>query len=375
MKRIYMDHASTTPVDPRVVEEMLPYLTERFGNASSPHSLGRDAREALDRSREGIAAEINSRPEELFFTSGGTESDNLAVKGVACKGNGKHIITSVVEHKAVLNSCRSLGEYDFSVSYLPVDEYGMVDPRELEASITEDTVLVSIMHANNEIGTIQPIKEIAEITREKNIFFHTDSVQTVGKLPVDVDELGVDLLSISSHKIYGPKGVGALYVREGVELEPLIHGGGHELNLRSGTENIPGIVGFAKAVELSMEDMASESNRLMVFRDKLIKELLEIEDSRLNGHPVKRLSNNVNLSFKDIGGDLVRLLDERGISASSGSACSSHCSEPSHVLTAIGLSPEEAAGSLRLTLGRGNNNDDIDFILEVLPDIIRELRV
>jgi len=374
MKRIYLDHAATTPVDPEVVEEMLPYFTERFGNASSSHSLGREARLALENSREKIAEVINSEPEEIFFTSGGTESNNLAIKGVANKSKKGHIITSVIEHHAVLNPCRYLEGNGFRVTYLPVDEYGLIDLKELENSITEDTILISIMHANNEIGTVQEIEEIGKIARERGVYFHTDAVQSVGKIPIDVKRLNIDLLSISSHKMYGPKGVGALYVRKGVEIEPILHGGGHELGLRSGTENVPGIVGFAKAAELSLKRMNKESNRLLRLRDKLIDGVLEIEDSRLNGHPRKRLPNNANFSFAEIKGNLIQDLDVKGILASSGSACSSHSSEPSHVLTAIGLSEEEANASLRLTLGKDNTEEDIEYVLRILPDVIRELR-
>ena len=369
-----MDHAATTPIDSEVVEEMLPYFTERFGNASSSHSLGREAKIALENSREKIAEVINSEPEEILFTSGGTESNNLAIKGVAHKSKKGHIITSVIEHHAVLNPCRYLEGNGFRVTYLPVDEYGLIDLKELENSITEDTILISIMHANNEIGTVQEIEKIGEIARERGVYFHTDAVQSVGKIPIDVKRLNIDLLSISSHKMYGPKGVGALYVKKGIEIEPILHGGGHEFGLRSGTENVPGIVGFAKAAELSLKGMNRESNRLMRLRDKLIDGVLEIEGSRLNGHPRKRLPNNANFSFGGIKGNLLQDLDVKGILASSGSACSSHSSEPSHVLTAIGLSEEEANASLRLTLGRDNTEEDIEYVLRILPGVIRELR-
>jgi len=369
-----LDHAATTPLYPEVVEKMLPYFRDRFGNASSSHSFGRDAMRALENSRGEIAEKINSEPEEIFFTSGGTESDNLAIKGIAYKSKKGHIITSAIEHHAVLNPCRYLERNGFKVTYLQVDEYGLIDPKEVENSITKDTILISIMHANNEIGTIQEIEEIGKIAEEKDVYFHTDAVQSVGKIPVDVKKLDVDLLSISSHKMYGPKGVGALYVKRGTEIEPILHGGGHELGLRSGTENVPGIVGFAKAVELSLKRMDRESNRLIRLRDKLIEGILEIEDSRLNGHPEKRLPNNANFSFDGITDDLLQSLDAEGIAASSGSACSSHSSEPSHVLTAIGLSNEEADGSLRLTLGKDNTEEDIGYVLKILPDVIQELR-
>ncbi len=371
-----MDHAATTYVDPRVVQAMLPYFTECFGNASSLHSFGREAKEALEHSREIVAKALGASPNEIFFTSGGTESDNLAIKGVMYANRNKnHIITSIIEHHAVLETCNSLQEQGVEVTYLPVDKQGFVSLNHLEDSLTEKTGLVSIMHANNEIGTIEPIKEIGKITRERSVYLHTDAVQSFGKIPTNVNDLNVDLLSISGHKIYGPKGVGVLYVREGVKIEPVQHGGGHERGMRSGTENVPGIVGLAKAVEISQAEMGKESQRLTRLRDKLIKGVLEIEDSWLNGHPTKRLPNNSNFSFSGIEGEsLILRLDARGVAASTGSACSSGSGAPSHVLTSIGLTPEQANGSLRLTLGKCNTEEDVDYVLKVLPEIVSDLR-
>lgn len=376
MRRIYLDHAATTPLDPSVLEAMLPYLKERFGNASSLHSFGQEAKKVLGESREKIAEIINADKEEVYFTSGGTESDNLAIKGVALRNKERnHIITSKIEHHAVLNPCKYLEKKGFQVTYLPVDEYGLVNANELEQEITDKTCLISIMHANNEIGTIQPIEEIGKVSRERDIYFHTDAIQTVGKIPVNVDKLNVDLLSISGHKLYGPKGIGVLYIRKGTKIEPIAHGGGHERGIRSGTENIPGIVGLAKAMELSQERMGTESRRLTNLRDKLIKGIFEIENSRLNGHPTKRLANNANFSFTGIEGESLLLrLDAKGIAVSTGSACSSHSLKPSHVLLAIGLKPEDAHGSLRITLGRGNTEEDIDYTIETVKEEVQTLR-
>lgn len=376
MKRVYMDHAATTYVDPEVIQAMLPYLSERFGNASSLHSFGREAKEALEHSREVVAKALGASPDEIYFTSGGTESDNLAIKGVMWANRDKnHVITSLIEHHAVLETCSSLEERGLDVTYLPVDRYGLVSLNHLEDSITEKTGLITIMHANNEIGTIEPIKEIGKIARENDVYLHTDAVQTFGKIPTDVNELNVDLLSISGHKIYGPKGVGVLYVREGVRIEPVQHGGGHEKGMRSGTENVPGIVGLAKAVEISQRELGKEAERLKRLRDRLIKGVLEIEDSWLNGHPTNRLPNNANFGFAGVEGEsLILRLDAKGVAASTGSACSSGSGAPSHVLTAIGLTPEQASGSLRLTLGKRNTEEDIDYVLEVLPEIVSDLR-
>jgi cysteine desulfurase len=371
MRKVYLDHASTTPLDAKVLEAMLPYLTERFGNASSAHSFGKDARIALDDSRERAAKAINADPQEIIFTSGGTESDNLAIKGIAYKKGSGHIITSSIEHKAVLNSCRCIEKNGFMVTYMPVDGYGMVNLGKLEDSIAKDTVLVSIMHANNEIGTVLPMEEIGDVAMDKGVLFHTDAVQTAGKLPLNVRRMNVDLLSISSHKLYGPKGVGLLYVRGGTELQPLVHGGGHEKNLRSGTENIPGIVGFSRALELSIEKMSEESKRLTRLRDRLIRGALEIKGSWLNGHPVKRLQNNIHVTFSGMESiDLVSELDKHGIASSAASACSACSIETSHVLSAIGLSREDAKRSLRFTLGKDNTKKDIEYVIDELHTLI-----
>jgi cysteine desulfurase len=374
---IYMDHAATTPVDQRVIEAMRPYLDQKYGNPSSLYRFAHEAKEAMESSRSKIARLINADPSEIIFTSGGTESDNLAIKGIAFihKEKGKHIITSAIEHHAVLNPCKWLEKQGFKVTYLPVDEHGLVSIGELERAIKKDTILISIMHANNEIGTIEPIEKIGEIAREKGILFHTDAVQSVGKIPVDVEKMDIDLLSISSHKMYGPKGIGALFIRKGIKIEALAHGGGHEKNIRSGTENVSGIVGFGKAAEICKKEMKGEAKKLTKLRDRLIEGALKIEFSRLNGHRKKRLPNNVNLVFKFIEGEsLILELDFNGICASTGSACSSKSLEPSHVLTAIGLKPEEVHGSLRLTLGRQNTSKDVDHVLRVLPKAVDKLR-
>ncbi len=376
--KIYMDHASTTPVDSEVVKAMLPYFTDKFGNASSIHSFGREAKKALDGSRRIVANALNANPDEIIFTSSGTESDNLAIKGIAIEGKNKgrnHIITSSIEHHAVLNPCEYLGENGFDITHVPVDRYGIVNPSDIENSITEKTCLISVMHANNEIGTIQQIEEIGKISKEHGIPFHTDAVQTFGKIPIDVEKFNITLLSISGHKIYGPKGIGALYIKKGTRIEPLIHGGGHERGLRSGTENISGIVGLGKAVEIAQRDMEKEAKRLTALRDILSKGVLEIKDSWLNGHPTKRLPNNANFCFSRVEGESMLLkLDAKGIAVSTGSACSSKSLEPSHVLKAIGLKPGETHGSLRFTLGKSNTKEDIDYVLGVLPEIVDELR-
>lgn len=378
MKRIYMDHAATTPLAPEVLEAMLPYFTDFYGNASSLHSFGREAKEAIEDARSKVAALINGEPSEIYFTSGGTESDNLALKGIAWrnKNRGHHIITSSIEHPAVLEVCKALTKQGFEVTYLPVTREGLVEPEAVRAAIREDTVLISIMHANNEIGTIQPLDEIGELAREKNIYFHSDGVQTTGKIPVDVKALGVDALSISGHKLYGPKGIGVLYVRKGVKIESIQQGGGHEWGLRSGTENVPGIVGLGRAAELAKGTMADEAKRLTSLRDHLTDFVLNrIEESWLNGHPAKRLPSNLNFGFKYIEGEsLVLYLDAKGIAASTGSACSSKKLTPSHVLTAIGLQPEDSHGSLRITLGRSNTLDDVDFVSQAIEESVIRLR-
>ncbi len=376
-RQAYMDHSATTPVDTAVLEAMLPYFSEKFGNPSSMYAIGRQARRAIEEARQKVADLIGAKKEEIIFTGSGTESDNLAIKGIAYKNRkkGNHIVTSSIEHHAVLHTCKYLETQGFKVTYLPVSKEGLVNPDDVEKAITSETILITVMHANNEIGTIQPVEEIGKIAREKNIPFHTDAVQTAGKLPINVDALGVNLLSMSAHKIYGPKGVGALYIRKGTYVEPQLHGGGHERNIRSSTENVPGIAGFGKAAELAKERLPQEA-KLANLRDSLIKGILEIKDSYLNGHPTKRLPNNANFRFSYIEGESMILnLDMKGVAASTGSACSSTSLEPSHVLLAIGLKPEEAHGSLRLTLGLGNTQEDVDYVASILPEIVNKLRM
>jgi len=377
--RVYLDNAATTRMDPEVFRAMEPYFREHFGNASSLHSFGMQAAKAMKDSRATVAKLIGADADEIIFTAGGTESDNIAVKGVALRNaeSGNHIITSAIEHPAVLNTCKYLEEkHVIKTTYLPVDKYGLVSAAELEKSIKPETILISIMHGNNEIGTIEPIREIGKIARERGILFHTDAVQSVGKVPIDVSQDNIDILSISSHKIYGPKGIGALYIRDGIKLEPLVHGGGHEKGLRSSTENIPGIVGLGKACELARARMDQDIKHMTALRDRIINDVLDgIEESRLNGHPTKRLPNNCNFTFSAIEGEsLVLSLDRAGIAASTGSACSSKKLEPSHVLRAIGLADVDAHGSLRLTLGRENTSDEIGYLLETLPGIVSKLR-
>ncbi len=378
MRRIYLDYAATTPTHPEVVKAMLPYFTEAFGNPSSIYSCGQHAKGAIEESRTKIADLIGARDEEIVFTSGGTEADNFAIKGVASSRDtrGNHIITSPIEHHAVIETCKFLGRRGFSITHLPVDEYGLVDPDDIKKAITDKTILISVMHANNEIGTIEPIAEIGKIAREAGIYFHTDAVQTVGHIPINVDELGVDLLSISAHKLYGPKGVGALYIRKGTKLVSLVHGGEQERGRRAGTYNAPGIIGFGRAVELAQQEMNQEAERLTPLRNKLINGLLErIDHTRLNGHPQKRLPNNVNISVDFVEGESMCLgLDLAGICASTGSACASSTLEPSHVLLVTGLSPERAYGSLRFTLGKWTTEEEIDQVLEVLPPLVAKLR-
>jgi len=377
MKRIYLDYAATTPVDPRVLRAMEPFFTKKFGNTMSLHSFGREAKKALEEAREKVASLIKAEAKEVIFTGSATESNNLALKGIAFanRKKGKHIITSKIEHDCVLNSCRWLEKQGFEVTYLSVDKYGLVDPSDVEATIRKDTILVSIMHANNEIGTIEPIKEIGKICREHGVYFHTDAAQSYGKISIDVNKMNIDLLTANAHKVYGPKGVGALYIREGVEIEPLLHGGGHEFGLRSSTVNISGVVGFGATAEIAKKEMKKEAKRLTKLRDVLIKGVLKIKDSHLNGHPKKRLPNNTNFWFAYIEGEaLVLYLDAKGIAASTGSACSSASLEPSHVLLAIGLKPYEAHGSLRLTLGRWTKKEEIKYVLEVLPEVVEKLR-
>lgn len=378
MKRIYLDHAATTPMRSEVVEAMWPYFREKFGNASTLYFNGQEAKGAIDTAREKVASVINATPSEIVFTSGGTESDNFAISGVAWANQkrGNHIITTSIEHHAILNICKFLEKRGFEVTYLPVDGQGFVDPADVRNAIRKNTILISIMHANNEVGTIEPIEEIGTIAKEKGVYFHTDGVQTFGHLPIDITRLHVDLLSASAHKLYGPKGVGALYIRNGVKIVPFLYGGDQENKRRASTENVAGIVGFGKAAELALNEMEEEIKRLILLRDKLIKEILEkIKYTRLNGHPTKRLPGNVNISVEFVEGESMLLqLDMKGICASSGSACTSSILEPSHVLTAMGIPAEVAHGSLRLTLGRDNTTEDINYFLEVLPVIVERLR-
>jgi cysteine desulfurase len=377
MKRVYLDHSATSPLDKEFFEEMKPYFSSKFGNASSLHSFGREASEAVESAREKVAVALNCSPSEVYFTSGGTEADNWALKGVAAANRkmGMHIITSSIEHHAVLHTCQYLEKNGYEVTYLPVDRYGFVKPADVEDAIRKDTILISVMHANNEIGTIEPIEEIGRIAREKGVYFHTDGVQSFCKIPTDVNKLNVDMFSISAHKFYGPKGVGALYIRGGTKIEPLLHGGGHERGMRSGTENVPGIVGLGAASELGMRRMKKDGEKMTALRDRLIRETLKIKGSWLNGHPVKRLPNNAHFCFSLIEGEsLILYLDERGIAVSTGSACSSKSLEPSHVLLRIGLKHEEAHGSLRITLGRENTKEEIDYVIRVLPGVVKKLR-
>jgi cysteine desulfurase len=378
MKRIYMDHSATTPVAPEVLAAMLPYFGEKFGNASSLHRSGREAKEALEDSREKVAALLGARAEEIIFTSGGTESDNLALKGIARKNRklGKHIITTQIEHPAILETCRALEKDGFEVTYLPVTGEGLVELSTLEASIRPDTILISVMHANNEVGTIQPLEEIGRLAAERDIYLHSDAVQSVGKIPVNVDDLGVDLLSLSAHKLYGPKGVGALYIRKGTKLESIIQGGGHERRLRSGTENISGIVGLARAAELAERDMPREAERLAGLRDRLAELVLgKVKDAWINGTMKKRLPGNLNFGFRYVEGEsLLLFLDSKGICVSTGSACSSHKLEPSHVLMSLGLKAEECHGSLRITLGMSNTLDEVEYVAESIVEAVERFR-
>jgi cysteine desulfurase len=378
MRRVYVDYSATTPVDPRVFEAMKPFFMEYFGNASSVNTSGVKARQAIEDARAKIASFMNAdSSEELIFTGSATESNNLVLKGYTLKHGGKetHIAVSTVEHDCILNAAKWLKQLGYKVDFIPVDKYGLVDMNSLENAITQGANLVSIIHGNNEIGTIEPIEEIAKICHEHGALFHTDAAQSFGKIPIDVKKIGIDMMTINAHKLYGPKGVGALYIRKGIELTPLLHGGGHEFGLRSSTENVPGIVGFAKAVELRSDEIKPEAERLTKLRDILIKGVLEIEESYLNGHPTRRLPNNANFHFSYIEGEAIVLgLDIEGIEASSGSACASKTELPSHVLLAIGLPPEIARGSLRISLGKYNTSEDIDYILQILPKVIGRLR-
>ncbi len=384
-KYVYLDYAATSPMDPKVIEVMNEHFRTSYGNSSSLHSIGQKAAQTLVKSRETVASLINAKRDEIIFTSSGTEADNIAILGVALKNQnrGKNIITSALEHHAVENPCKHLKKMGYSITFLPVDKYGLIDLRELEDMITDETTLISIMFANNEIGTIEPIKEIGAIAKKHDILFHTDAVQAFGKVPIDVEEMNIDLLSASAHKLYGPKGVGMLFIRNkgvrengGKFIDPIMYGGGHERDMRPSTVNVPGIAGFAKAVELANNEMPKEIEIHTNYRDKIIKNVLEnIEDSYLNGHPTNRLPNNVNLGIRFIEGESIVLdLDSKGIAASTGSACSSKSLDPSHVLLAIGLKPQEAHGSLRVTVGRFTTDDDVDYFLKKLPPIVERLR-
>ena len=383
-KLIYMDNAATTPVRPEVARAMMPFFSEYFGNASSIYELAQQSRGSLDDARRAVARSLGCRASEVVFTSGGTESDNAALKGVAfaLRNVGNHIITTAIEHHAVLHACHQLEQFGFEITYLPVDEYGLVEPDDVARAVTGRTILVSVMMANNEIGTIQPISEIASTVARaaerfgRKIYMHTDAVQAVGAIEVNTRRLGVDLLSLSAHKLGGPKGVGALYIRRGTPFEPLIMGGGQERDRRSGTENVPGIVGLAEAMRLADAERERVSAHTMKLRDRLIHGIQErMEGVRLNGHPAKRLPNNVNVSFENVEGEPILLgLDFAGICASSGSACSSASLEPSHVLTAIGLPADLAQGSLRITVGKDNTDEEVDYLLETLTDLVNRLR-
>ncbi len=374
---MYLDNAATTPTDPRVLEAMLPYFADSYGNASSMNSFGKDAKEALEESRRKIADFMNADPEELIFTGSATEANNLILKGHAF-GAGKrhcHIAVSTIDHDCVLNTVKWLEKQGFRISYLPVDSYGLLRMDPLQKVLEEDVTLVSVVHGNNEVGTVQNIKKIAKMCHENGSFFHTDAVQSFGKLPIDVELIGIDSMTINAHKMYGPKGVGALYIDHTLKITPLIHGGSHEFGKRAGTENIPSIVGFAKAVELREREMDAEGVRLCRLRDRLIRAALEIEDTYLNGHPTKRLPNNVSLRFSHLEGEAIVLdLDAEGIAASSGSACSTKSNDPSHVLLAIGLRPQEARGSLRLSLGKKNSAEEIEFTAQQLAKVVERLR-
>jgi len=379
LRKVYMDHGAGMPLDSRVFEAMKPYFMDDYGNPSSSHSFGNSAKEALATSREKVAQLVAvEKPLEVIFTSGGTESNNLAIKGVAYRNRekGNHIITTAIEHISVINICKFLQKQGFEVTYIPVDKQGIVDIEKLTEAINDKTILISVMYANGEIGTIQPIQEIGKLAQENKVIFHVDAVDAAGKVPINVKEENIDLLSISSNDMYGPKGVGAIYIKAGTKIQPIIQGGGQERGLRSGTENIPGIVGMGKAAELAQKEMKSEGKRLAGLRDKLIKGVLDkIDYSFLNGHPTERLPSNTNLRFSYIEGEsLILGLDMYGIQVSSGSACTSKTLEPSHVLLAIGLAHEEAHGSLVFTMGKQNSEEDVNYVLEVLPDVVKRLR-
>lgn len=378
MRKVYFDHSATTATAPEVASQMVEYMTNTFGNPSSVHAFGREAKKAVIHARKQVADLIGANPEEILFTSGGTEGDNMALRGIAeaNKKRGNHIITTQIEHHAILHTCEALEKEGYRVTYLPVDEYARINPQDVADAICDDTILISVMFANNEVGTIQPIAEIGKIAKEKGIYFHTDAVQAVGNYPIDVNEYGIDLLTISSHKFHGPKGIGALYIRKGVRIKPILFGGAQEKTLRPGTENTPGIVGLGKAAELAQAELTDKINRVQKLRDKLIAGITErIPEAKLNGHPTLRMPGNVNFSFRYIEGESLLLnLDIKGIAASSGSACTSGSLDPSHVLLAMGITHEIAHGSLRLSLGRENTEEDVDYCLEVLPEIVARLR-
>ena len=379
MRRVYMDHVAGMPIDERVLEAMRLYFTQNYGNPSSIHSFGNEARNAISEARGKVAKLIGAeKEEEIIFTSGGTESNNLAIKGLAYrnKNKGNHIITSSIEHMSVINTCKDLSKQGFEVTFLPVDKYGVVDVQTLEREIKDKTILVSIMYANGEIGTIEPIREVGKIVHEKGAYLHVDAVAAAGQIPINVQEENIDLLSLSSNDMYGPRGVGALYIKAGTRIQSIMYGGGQERGLRSGTENLPGIVGMGEAAEIARAEMETESQRLTRLRDGLIKGVLDsIPESYLNGHPTKRLPNNVNVRFSYIEGEsLILSLDMEGVACSSGSACTSKTLEPSHVLLAIGLKHEEAHGSLLFTLGRQNSEEDVNYVCGLLPEIVKKLR-
>jgi len=378
VKLVYFDNSATTRTDREVLAAMVPYTVEHYGNPSSLHTPGRESKFGMDAAREQVAKLFKADPNEIIFTSGGTESDNLAIKGFtwANKAKGKHIITTKIEHHAVMATCEHLAKNGYQVTYLPVDSEGLVSVSDFEKAIRPDTILASVMYANNEIGTIQPIRELGAIAKKKGVAFHVDAVQAAGHLPIDVKAENIDMLSLSAHKFYGPKGVGALYLRKGIRIEPLFHGGGHERGLRSSTENVCGIVGLGKAAEMASKGMADESSRLIKLRDRMIAEVLKtIPHSHLNGHRTKRLPSNANFRFDFIEGEsLIMQLDMYGFAASTGSACSTKSLQPSHVLLALGLRPEEAHGSLRISMGKDNTDEDVDYLLETLPKVVENLR-
>ena len=375
-RRIYLDHNASTPVHPEVLAEMLPYFGERFGNPSSVHGFGREAREGMDTARDRIARFLGVSADEIVFTSGGTESDNLAVKGIAAGKGAGHIVTSRIEHHAVLRTCQALERQGFAVTYVPVDEHGMVDPDDVKRALQADTVLVTIMHANSEVGTLQPIAEIGRLTRERGLPLHVDAVQTFGKLPLELDALGIDLLSFSSHKIYGPKGIAGLYIRKGTRMASIQHGGEHERRRRAGTENVPGVVGLGKAVEIRGRDMADEAVRLTALRDRLVEGVrAAVPEVKLNGHPIRRLPGTANLSFRHVESESIVLgLDLKGIGVSAGSACTSGNVEPSHVLVAMGVPLDWAMGAVRCSLGTGTTAEDIDYVIDSVKPLVAKLR-